>query len=120
MNRHGRQNEVIIYRNATSLKPELRWDHPQWACVPTIELAHVRPESSDHHPRVSVKVACDNMSVAVLFRTQDRYVRSLCTRYQGMVCCDSCVALLLELTEPIAMTPSCSELYESRAASFRR
>jgi hypothetical protein len=29
--------------------------------------------------------------VAVLFKTDDRYVRSLCTRYQGMVCKDSCV-----------------------------
>ena len=85
-----------IFRSPSPLTPELAWDHPQWAPAPVIRLEYVRPESSPHHPRVAARIACDTRGVAVLFRVEDRYVRSRCTRYQDMVCEDSCVEWFVE------------------------
>lgn len=85
------QRQAAIPRSAAPLKPEIDWNHPQWASLPAIELGYVRPESSDHHPRVSVRLAYDGTIVSALFRTEDRYVRSVRTRFQDLVCNDSCV-----------------------------
>ncbi len=69
----------------------MAWDGPQWAAIPAIHLDYQRPEGSSHRPQVAVKLLCDAHSVAVLFRVEDRYVRSVCTEFQGSVCRDSCV-----------------------------
>lgn len=85
-----------IARSINSIKPESDWDAPQWASVPTFELGYVRPESSSHHPRVTARIACDPRGVAVLFRVDDRFVRSRHTQFQDMVCEDSCVEWFVE------------------------
>lgn len=70
---------------------DLAWNGPFWADVPTERLSHVRPESSSHTPGVEFKVVRDRRRIAVLFRVDDRFVRSTCQEFQGAVCRDSCV-----------------------------
>ncbi len=44
-----------------------------------------------HRPVVQAKIAYDQERLHVIFRVQDRFVRSVVTDYQGPVCTDSCV-----------------------------
>jgi hypothetical protein len=84
-------SEYLVRR--ARVAPELSgdWDGPAWRDAGALEIAHFRPESSDHRPRAQAKVLHDGASIYVMFRVQDRYVRSVQTAYQGPVCTDSCV-----------------------------
>ncbi len=56
-----------------------------------ISIDQFRPESSGHHPRTSCVLAYDRTGLYGRFFVQDRYVRSVATEFQDMVCKDSCV-----------------------------
>ncbi|OPZ24074.1 MAG: hypothetical protein BWZ02_02971 [Lentisphaerae bacterium ADurb.BinA184] len=77
----------------TPARPPLdgAWDAGPWGAVAPLELSCFRPEGSDHRPRVQVKLLHDGSGIAVFFRVEDRYVRSVQTRLHGPVCTDSCV-----------------------------
>lgn len=77
----------------TTAPPPLdgQWDAPVWQRAETLAVAVVRPESTDHHPRVQARLLHDGTSIFGLFRVEDRYVRSVHTRFQDPVCLDSCV-----------------------------
>jgi hypothetical protein len=72
------------------------WDAPPWSGAETLTVAHFRPEGSAHRPVTEARVLHDGATVCVRFRVQDRYVRSVCTRYQDPVCTDSCVEWFVE------------------------
>ena len=61
-----------------------------WGTAEEGKVALFHAKSSDHHPDVRFRVLHDDSSLYVKFEVQDRYVRSLQTAYQGMVCRDSC------------------------------
>ena len=67
------------------------WDGPVWGQAETLDVSNFRPESSAHHPRVQARLLHDGAAIYVFFRVEDRYVRSVQTRYLGPVCTDSCV-----------------------------
>ncbi|MCL5995636.1 MAG: carbohydrate-binding family 9-like protein [Chloroflexi bacterium] len=73
--------------------PELKgdWDGPAWRQADVLAVAHFRPESSWHRPVTEARLLYDDRSIHVLFRVQDRYVRSIHTDYLAPVCRDSCV-----------------------------
>lgn len=75
---------------------EAGWDDPAWAHAETLELAHFRPEGSDHRPRTRARLLHTGDALLVLFRVEDRYVRSLHTRFGDPVYEDSCVEIFLE------------------------
>jgi hypothetical protein len=68
-----------------------QWEDPGWGQADTAEVAHFRPESSDHHPRTSARLLYDTQGIHGIFRVQDRYVRCLRTQYHDAVWKDSCV-----------------------------
>jgi len=68
-----------------------KWDDAPWKEANIGEVASFRPESSDHRPRVLFKAVYDGNGIGVMFRVEDRYVKSTVTSYNGMVCRDSCV-----------------------------
>jgi len=72
------------------------WDSPYWRPAQTLEIAHFRPESSDHRPRTSARLLYDAKAVTGIFRVQDQYVRSLRTDYQSEVWKDSCVEFFVQ------------------------
>ncbi len=68
------------------------WVDPAWQHAEVLEVSHFRPESvATHRPVTQVRVLHDDHAIYVMFRVQDRYVRSVQTEYLGAVCTDSCV-----------------------------
>jgi hypothetical protein len=82
----------------THTAPELAglWDGPVWRQAEPLTLTHVRPESSDHHPATQARLLYDSRNIYVIFRVEDRYVRSVRTAYGDMVCKDSCVEFFVK------------------------
>jgi hypothetical protein len=72
------------------------WDDPAWAGRPVLDIASFRPEGSDHRPRTRAKLAYDDEGLSGLFRVDDRYVRSVHTRFGEPVYEDSCVEVFLQ------------------------
>ena len=82
---------------AARQRPRLEdgWDDPAWAVADTLELAHFRPEGSDHRPRTRARLLHSEDGLAGIFRVEDRYVRSVHTRFGDPVYEDSCVEIFL-------------------------
>ena len=72
------------------------WDDPAWAAAEPIEVAHFRPEGSDHRPRTRARLAWDDEGLCGRFRVEDRHVRSVHTRFGDPVYQDSCVEIFLQ------------------------
>ncbi len=83
--------EYIVRRAAAKEKLDGNWDGDAWRRAETGEIASFRPEGSGHRPRVLFRALYDDDGIRVMFRVEDRYVKSLVTEYNGMVCRDSCV-----------------------------
>lgn len=62
-----------------------------WAMVPATAVACFHARSSDHHPRVQVRVAYTAKALHLAWLVEDRYVVSRITADNGSVCTDSCV-----------------------------
>jgi len=67
------------------------WDAPAWADANILTLDNFVKRSSDHHPKVQVKLTYTDKGLFVFFRVFDKYVRCTRTDYQASVCGDSCV-----------------------------
>ncbi len=72
------------------------WNSAVWAHADTAEVAHVRPESTDHHPETRLRLLYDAERLYGLFQVHDRYVRSRHTRFLDPVYTDSCVEIFLQ------------------------
>lgn len=71
--------------------PALDCNWETWGDAETAELTYLRPESSDHRPRVYVRLLHDSSNIYGIFKVEDRYVRVTHVGYQESVCKDSCV-----------------------------
>lgn len=78
---------------ATTAAPPLNaeWSSPAWNSAATAELEHLRQESSDHRPRVSLRLLHDEEAIYGIYQVHDRYVRVQHKGYQAPVCQDACV-----------------------------
>src|SRR5512134_1654877 len=72
------------------------WDDPPWAAADTLEVAHFRPEGSDHRPLVQARLLHAEEGLCGIFRVEDRYVLSRHTRFGDPVYQDSCVEIFLQ------------------------
>ena len=79
-------------------RPEFKgqWDGAAWQKAPVMEIAHFRPESSDHRPVTRAKLLYSLEGLYGLFQVQDRYVRCVHRRYQDPVYNDSCVEFFVQ------------------------
>jgi hypothetical protein len=69
---------------------------PEWTRAERAEIAHYRPESSDHHPAVQARLLWSPRGIHGLFQVQDRYIRAARTQFQGEVWKDSCVEFFVQ------------------------
>jgi hypothetical protein len=67
------------------------WDGPQWSNAGTLQIAHFRPESSQHRPNALARLLYDDEGIHGLFRVEDRYVVCKRADYLDPVWKDSCV-----------------------------
>lgn len=77
----------------TASRPVLNgnWSAPVWQAAETLTVANVRPESSDHHPKVAARLLHSGTAIYGIYRVEDRYVRAAHQGFQAPVCRDSCV-----------------------------
>jgi hypothetical protein len=71
------------------------WEAPAWSAAETIELAHFRPEGSAHRPRTRARLLHSGDALHGIFHVEDRWVRSVHTRFGDPVYQDSCVEIFL-------------------------
>src|SRR5437667_48894 len=67
------------------------WTSPLWREIAPLSIDQFHPAGSEHQPQTQAKLAYTPDALLAIFRVRDRYVKSLCTQYQEMVCHDSCV-----------------------------
>jgi hypothetical protein len=67
------------------------WSGVAWEQADTLEIAHFRPEGSDHRPQTSARLLYAQDGLFGIFLVKDRYVRCVGTHYMDPVYKDSCV-----------------------------
>ena len=67
-----------------------------WEGLLPVQLRHVRPESSNHHPRTEAYLFWDRRALYGKFSVKDRFVKCVQTGYQAKVSKDSCVEFFLK------------------------
>jgi hypothetical protein len=88
--------EYLVRAARPRPRPQDGWDDPAWAAAETLEIFCFRPEGSDHRPRTRARLGWDEEGLFGLFRVEDRYVRSVHTRFGDPVYEDSCVEIFLQ------------------------
>jgi len=73
--------------------PDARWEKEQWRDVFPLLIDQYVWDKNGHKPVTQVKLQYTADYLYVIFRVQDRYVRSIHTRYRDMVCLDACVEM---------------------------
>jgi len=69
---------------------------PLWQAIPSLEISHFHASGSAHRPLTRAKLAMAGRTLYLIFSVSDQYVRSVQTRYQSMVCTDSCVEFFVQ------------------------
>jgi hypothetical protein len=82
---------AFVTRLASPPKAGTDWDKPPWQGIPPLPLRYHMGVKPDHFPETQVKIAYEGAAVYVMFRVEDRYVRSIAAKHQDSVCGDSCV-----------------------------
>ncbi|MCK4813225.1 MAG: carbohydrate-binding family 9-like protein [Candidatus Marinimicrobia bacterium] len=85
-----------IHKNSRIYHNVMEWDAPEWKEAEIAKIKHFHPKSSEHHPRTEVKIQYNQFGIFLLFRVQDRYVRSCHLKYNDKVHEDSCVEWFIQ------------------------
>ncbi|HEY3382470.1 MAG TPA: carbohydrate-binding family 9-like protein [Vicinamibacterales bacterium] len=72
------------------------WDGPAWRHADRLSIAEFHPRSTDHRPVTEARLLYDDDALHVLYRVQDRFVRSVHTEYDSDTYKDSCVELFVQ------------------------
>jgi len=67
-----------------------------WHSIPSVQISHFLPQSSDHRPRTCVRLCHDLQGILGRFEVEDRFVRCVRTDYGSEVWKDSCVEFFAE------------------------
>ncbi len=81
--------EIVSLKH--TLKIDGNWDKPEWKKVKSIEIKNFISMEPKFHPLAQAKMMYDSDNVYVIFRVQDRNVRSITTEINGPVWKDSAV-----------------------------
>lgn len=67
------------------------WDKKPWKKVRAVEITHRMGDTPRFTPRTSAKLTYDKKNLYLIFRVEDRFVKSTITHFNGSVSTDSCV-----------------------------
>ena len=73
------------------IKPDANWDKKQWENVKPVTITNYMGDVPDFKPKVQAKMVYDKDNLYVIFRVEDKYVKSLTDRNNGPVYRDSAV-----------------------------
>jgi hypothetical protein len=80
-----------VKRLKKNMKIDGNWNKSQWRRAKTIELTNYMLPEPAFRPVVRAKMMYDDDNLYVIFRVNDRYVRSVIEEYNGPVSTDACV-----------------------------
>jgi hypothetical protein len=86
----------LVRRSKRATDFSADWKSSFWKHAETLEIKFFRKESSKHRPRTFARLLYDNFGIHGIFRVQDRFVRSVRTRYGDEVWKDSCVEFFFQ------------------------
>lgn len=94
----GSGDEMLYTIRYATIRPELsgNWSGPAWSRSEPLQVAHFRPEGSDHRPRTQARLLYDEQALYGIFWVQDRYVRCAHVGYMAPAYLDSCVEIFLQ------------------------
>lgn len=78
---------------------DANWDKAQWQPIEPLELKLHMGQKPEHFPKVQTKVMYDDENIFVIWRVDDQFVRAVGTKYQDMVCWDSCAEFFFTPTD---------------------
>lgn len=81
----------LVSRLKKPLKIDANWDKAQWKKIEAINIENYMGTVSPFKPTVEAKMMYDAENVYLIFRVQDKFVKSTTTKINGCVSCDSCV-----------------------------
>ena len=87
--------QVRILHN-DNMPADRPFDDPAWDTAEAVDIASVRPESSDHIPEVKVKIAASDTHLALRFKVKDAYIMAVAEKHNDFVCLDSCVEFFVQ------------------------
>ena len=67
-----------------------KWNQGVWKDVESLDVKNFMGEEPEHKPKTQAKLLYDDKFVHVMFRVEDKYVRSVAQNYHDSVCVDSC------------------------------
>ena len=85
------KKEYSVARLAGNLKIDGNWNKPEWSKVKAVRVSNRMGEKPPFEPVVEAKVMYNDSNVFVIFRVQDRFVKSTVTEINGPVSENSCV-----------------------------
>jgi cellulose/xylan binding protein with CBM9 domain len=88
--------EYAVSNVETAPSMDASWDAPAWGSSPILQVAHFRPEGSDHRPETKARLGYDDAGLHGIFHVRDRYVRCVRTNYFDEVWKDSCVEFFVQ------------------------
>ena len=73
------------------IKPDANWDKEQWKEVKSVSITNYMGDIPAFRPKVQTKMVYDKNNLYVIFRVEDKHVKSITDRNNGPVYKDSAV-----------------------------
>jgi hypothetical protein len=73
------------------IKPDANWNKKQWKKVKPVTITNYMGDVPAFNPKVQAKMVYDKDNLYVIFKVEDKYVKSITTRNNGPVYRDSAV-----------------------------
>lgn len=80
-----------LCKSTCIVKNILDWDSEFWLNVEIADIDNFHQKSSEHHPKTQAKLQYDENGIYVIFKVEDKFIRSIYTKYNAKVNEDSCV-----------------------------
>ena len=80
-----------VMRLSQQMTIDANWDKAQWAETEPLKVSNYLGELPAFYPVAEAKMLYDDLNLYVIFRVQDKYVKSVTTKINGPVWKDSCV-----------------------------
>ncbi|MCP4163372.1 MAG: diguanylate cyclase [Deltaproteobacteria bacterium] len=94
----------MIYKVVKQTIPigDNEWNKSPWDVVKPVQIKYHMGNKPDHFPKTEVKLTYDDLYIYVIFKVEDRYVRSVATEDQGNVWEDSCVEFFFTPSDDVS------------------
>jgi hypothetical protein len=85
------QSTYTVMRAPDRMTIDGKWDKAAWKNIPAVKIQNRMGEEPRFVPKTEAKACYDSANIYVIFRVQDKYVKSTVTSFNGNVSGDSCV-----------------------------